>query len=113
MSSGGSRPGAGRRKGATTRLNDVARAKAAEGGITPLEYLLELLRDGATPREIRIDVAKAAAPYMHAKLQAVELTGKDGGSIKADVRMIELVAQPIPLGMLETAADGDEGDGGY
>lgn len=75
MARGGARSGAGRKPGATTRFNEEARAKAAEGGIMPLDYLLGVLRDTTKSEEVRIDVAKAAAPYVHAKLAAVELSG--------------------------------------
>lgn len=58
-------------------MNQEARTKAAEGGITPLDYLLGLLRDDTKTQEVRIDAAKAAAPYMHARLAAVELSGDE------------------------------------
>lgn len=75
MARGGSRQGAGRKPGAATRFNEEARAKAAEGGLMPLDYLLAVLRDDTKPQETRIDVAKAAAPYVHARLAAVEHSG--------------------------------------
>ena len=37
----------------------------------PLDFMLRLMRDPNTPDLIRIDMAKAAAPYLHARLQAV------------------------------------------
>lgn len=75
MAAGGARPGAGRPKGAANKLNDQARAQALEGGISPLDYLLGVLRDGQLDRETRMDAAKAAAPYVHARLAAVEHSG--------------------------------------
>ncbi len=62
-------------------MNETARKAAAEGGIMPLEFMLNVLRDDNVPREERMDAAKAAAPYVHAKLASVEHTGKDGGDI--------------------------------
>lgn len=62
-------------------MNETARKAAAEGGIMPLEFMLAILRDDTVPREERMDAAKAAAPYVHAKLASVEHTGKDGGDI--------------------------------
>lgn len=75
MPSGGAREGAGRKKGAATRMNEEARAKAAEGGLMPLDYMLSILRDEDMPADARMDAAKAAAPYVHAKLASVEHTG--------------------------------------
>lgn len=56
-------------------MNEEARAKAAAEGLTPLEYLLGLLRDETKTYEVRVDAAKAAAPYLHARLAAVEHSG--------------------------------------
>lgn len=75
MPAGGVRAGAGRPKGAANKLNDQARAQALEGGVTPLEYLLGVLRDGDLDLDTRMDAAKAAAPYVHARLAAVEHSG--------------------------------------
>lgn len=81
MARGGVREGAGRKPGATTKMNEKARAAAAEGGIMPLDYMLQILRDDTLETAERMDAAKAAAPYVHAKLASVEHTGKDGGDI--------------------------------
>lgn len=72
---GGARPGAGRPKGSHNSLLDKElRASALEGGESPLEFLLGVMRDDQETKERRIDAAKAAAPYVHAKLQTVALT---------------------------------------
>lgn len=83
MAHGGARPGAGRKPGQATKLNEEARIKALEEGITPLDYMLNLLRDEQNDRDTRFEAAKAAAPYVHAKLANVDarLSGKDGGAI--------------------------------
>src|SRR5258708_5354226 len=81
MSVGGARQGAGRKKGVATRMNEVARAQAAAEGITPLAYLLGLLRDEEQPQEIRTDAAKAAAPYLHAKLANIDANLNLSGEI--------------------------------
>lgn len=70
----------GRQKGAANvKSRDIA-DKASTEGITPLEYMLKILRDESADSTRRDDMAKAAAPYMHPRLQATELkgTGKDG-----------------------------------
>jgi hypothetical protein len=75
MAHGGPRTGAGRKPGAATKLNEAARIAAAEGGTMPLDYMLELLRNVHLPSDTRFEAAKAAAPYVHAKLASVEMTG--------------------------------------
>ena len=74
MANGGARPGAGRKKGGRNRLTEEAVAKANDG-LSPLDYLLSVMRDAEAEAARRIDAAKAAAPYVHARLQPVD---KDG-----------------------------------
>lgn len=78
MARGGARPGAGRKQGAITKRTREIAEKAIKGGLTPLDYMLSVLRNEANTAEDRFEAAKAAAPYVHAKLAAVEHTGKDG-----------------------------------
>ena len=79
---GGRRDNSGRKPGtANTRTREVADRASAEG-ITPLEYLLELMRkpypeeaDGTVLADydaMKLDAAKAAAPYMHPRLANVD-----------------------------------------
>jgi hypothetical protein len=81
MSRGGARLGAGRKKGVATRMNEAARAQVAAEGITPLAYLLSLLRDEGQTQDVRTDAAKAAAPYVHAKLANVEAKLDHSGEV--------------------------------
>ncbi len=75
MAHGGKRTGSGRKPGAATKLNEQARKQAAEGGLMPLDYMLSMLRDESLEPTARFEAAKAAAPYVHAKLAAVEFSG--------------------------------------
>jgi hypothetical protein len=80
---GGAREGAGRKRGAAARLDAEARAKAMEG-LTPLDYMLGILRDEENEAAVRMDAAKAAAPYVHARLASVEanVEGKLGVTVE-------------------------------
>lgn len=92
---GGKRPGAGRKKGVPNKKTAAMVQAVEASGITPLEFLLNVMRgsppNGATPAEIiafttlRFEAAKAAAPYVHPKLAAIEHTGKDGSPVQASV----------------------------
>lgn len=79
---GGKRPGAGRKPGAITKRTQEATAAILASGQTPLEYMLAVMRDANADKDRRDDMAKAAAPYVHPKLAAIEHTGKDGGPIQ-------------------------------
>jgi hypothetical protein len=56
------------------------RARAAATGeaglLTPLDYLLSVLRDPGRPEKERFEAAKAAAPYLHARLSSVDHSGE-------------------------------------
>ena len=84
---GGARKNAGRKPGAATNKTREIANKASEAGITPLEYILSVMRDETTEPRERLSAAVAAAPYMHAKLSSVEVSGKDGGPIDHSLRV--------------------------
>src|SRR3954469_21187940 len=89
----------GRQKGTVDKIK--REAILAAQGITPLDYLMMLVRAETEPgldpavakaREtLRFEAAKAAAPYVHARLQAVTLGGDPENPIKVDT-MSELQA---------------------
>ena len=82
MAGRGNPKGVGRKPGtANTRTREIA-DKAAQEGITPLEYMLAVMRDETAETAHRHDMAKAAAPYIHPRLAAMEHKGPDGGPIR-------------------------------
>lgn len=115
MPRGGKRDGAGRPLAASTvRSREIAQ-EAIQKGITPLEVMLDNMRfaydeaavliakalgaDKITSDEVkeifrRRDVAqecaKDAAPYVHAKLANMEVTGADGKDLIPDQITITL-----------------------
>lgn len=78
---GGKRPGAGRKKGEPNRRTAEAQDQAKATGIMPLDYLLSVMRSDAEEPRTRLSAAMAAAPYVHAKLSSIEVSGADGGPI--------------------------------
>lgn len=86
MARGGKRDGAGRPSGAVTKRSREAAEKAASEGLTPLEFMLNVLRDEEQPFDSRCWAAEKAAPYVHAKLANVEHTGEDGGPLQIIIR---------------------------
>ena len=78
---GGVRAGSGRKAGVPSKKTAALQKAVAESGITPLEYMLTVMRaPEAEPRE-RLAAAGMAAPYVHAKLSSIEVSGADGGPI--------------------------------
>src|SRR5215208_5882325 len=72
MSHGGRRAGSGRKRTGANKLDTIARKSAMETGITPLEFMLAILRNEANSDAVRMEAAKAAAPYFHARLAHIE-----------------------------------------
>jgi hypothetical protein len=74
MARGGKRPGAGRKPGGkNARHSRNIVLEAQERGETPLQYMLAIMKDQTVPIERRDEMAKAAAPYCHPRLQAAAL----------------------------------------
>lgn len=120
MPRGGSKPGerrGGRAPGVknknTQRRADVA-TKALLSGITPLEFLLNVMREPEPTkgkdedsalfvarfvgwRDRAIEAAKAAAPYVHPKLSNIEHAGKDGGAIQHSVAVEFIRPARVPV----------------
>lgn len=72
---GGRREGAGRPKGSLNKANAKREADVKASGLTPLDYMLGILRDDTADAAQRFEAAKAAAPYVHPRLSATELKG--------------------------------------
>ena len=71
----GSKPGerrGGRQRGtpnkATVAKTAALKAASADPATTPLQFLLGVMRDPTSPTDLRIQVARAAAPLVHGKL---------------------------------------------
>lgn len=75
MAKGGKREGAGRKPGVPNKRTAETMAAVEASGLTPLDYMLQILRDDQQEPVARFEAAKAAAPYVHARLAAVEHSG--------------------------------------
>lgn len=63
----------GRQKGSQNKATAKKEAEIAASGLTPLDYMLGVLRDEKMPTERRDWAAEKAAPYVHPKLASTEL----------------------------------------
>lgn len=96
MSRGGFRAGAGRPKGAASKLDSEARAAVLSGDEeTPLQYLLRVMRTSADEARA-LDAAKAAAPYVHAKLSSIDVGNKDDKPFEQTLRWAKSEAEATP-----------------
>ncbi len=100
--------GAGRKKSALTIRTRAMAERIIASGIAPLEHMITLMREPKPERlkdetlaayEFRViawrtqgfEAAKAAAPYLHPRLAAVEHSGTGGDPIEHSIA-VEFVA---------------------
>lgn len=76
MAHGGTRKGSGRKAGSPNKATQAQRDEAAASGLTPLDYMLSVMRSEDETEERRLEAAKAAAPYVHPRLSSVDMTAK-------------------------------------
>lgn len=100
MARGGARKGAGRPKGRCSDKTAARLEAIAASGITPLDYLLNLMRDEKRDLPIRLDAAKSAAPYVHPKLANIEHS-----RIPDIADLSQFTAEELAAALAETTAD--------
>jgi len=57
----------GRKAGVRNKRTEELERQRKNAGLEPLDFMLMMMRDKTKPDEIRADMAKAAAPFRHAK----------------------------------------------
>src|SRR5215471_845291 len=92
---GGRRQGAGRKPGSASQKTREIANQAATDGLTPLEYMLAVLRDDTADPDRRDRMAVAAAPYIHARLAAIETKVETVGQIEAKITFEEQRRQAV------------------
>ena len=93
----------GRQKGTPNRVTSDMRQAIAESGETPLDHMIRVMRDETTEPSRRDDMARAAAPYLHPRLSAVDLTSKDSSPV-IPVINITTSKEPVPKSTARDAA---------
>lgn len=81
----GSKPGerrGGRQKGTPNRANAKREAEIKASGLTPADFMLGVMRDEHKPLEVRLEAAKAVAPYVHPRL--AQITANVEGTISLE-----------------------------
>lgn len=67
----------GRPPGSRNKASVQREAEIKASGLTPLDYMLTVLRDKKADPAARMDAARSAAPYVHPKLSSVTVGGND------------------------------------
>lgn len=75
----------GRQKGTPNKVTAAKQAEIAASGLTPLEFMLNVMRDESAEQPIRLDAAKAAAPYVHPKLSNIDARIEGDVGLKVEI----------------------------
>jgi uncharacterized protein YgbK (DUF1537 family) len=64
----------GRPKGSHNKTSKAQVEKfLAEGNVSPLDYLSSIYQDPLVDQKLRVEAARAAAPYVHSRLSTTEV----------------------------------------
>ena len=61
----------GRSKGTPNRATTAKAAEIAASGLTPLDYMISILRDERADPSVRLEPPRSAAPYCHLRLTSL------------------------------------------
>ncbi len=75
----------GRPRGTPNKASAKREAEIEASGLTPLAYMLAVLRDETASRADRMWTAEKAAPYVHPRLAQQQFKGPDGGNIVVQI----------------------------
>ena len=93
----------GRQKGAVDKIK--REAILAAQGITPLDYMMSIIRNEQEDKAVRLDAAKAAAPYVHARLQTTTLAGDPEKPLKVEAMSDLETARRVAFLMTKAAGN--------
>ena len=95
----------GRPKGSRNKATAKREAEIEATGLSPLSFMLSILRDEEASMEDRKWAAEKAAPYVHPRLAQQQFKGPDGGNIVVQIVRFTDQAADEP----ERADDGANG----
>ena len=75
----------GRTKGTPNRASAAKAAEIAASGLTPLDYMVAVMRNERADPMVRLEAARAAAPYCHPRLSAVDVSNSNDGPLIVEI----------------------------
>ena len=87
----------GRQKGTKNKATAAKAEAIAASGLTPLDWMLSVLRDPKVDDDRRDKAARDAAPYVHSRLQSTTIKGEgEDGAIKTVTEIRYTIVDPRP-----------------
>ncbi len=104
---GGARKGAGRPEGSVSQRHVDMLAATVSDGITPVEYMLKVLRDEGANDKARAWAAEKAAPFIHPRpaplARPIEIDLPDTSTIEGISAALNRITQAVASGTITTA----------
>ena len=75
----------GKPKGTRAKATVAREAEVKASGLTPLDYMLQTLRDEQADKDDRQWAAQSAAPYVHPKLATTTLKGDEDEPVRIKI----------------------------
>src|SRR5437764_12879127 len=92
----------GRKEGTPNKATATREAEIRAAGMTPLEFMLGVMRDDNRAVELRLEAAAKAAPYVHPRLASVAVGNREGEpvQIRVEDRQRHAVERPTNAGQV-------------
>jgi len=84
----------GRPRGSRNKRSLANIETAQASGQMPLDFVLSIMRNNTQPLERRLEAAKVAAPYCHAKLASVEHSGPQDKPAITGIEVVFVTPKP-------------------
>ena len=72
-----------------TQRQDLVAEIQHNGMQTPLEFMIRIMNDDQLPRHERMDAAKAAIPYVHSRLNSIDVNANNSVSHEDALAFLE------------------------
>ena len=93
-----------RRKVTPKNAAGERRPETAKSALTPLDYMLQVLRDPESTKDEKKWAAQQAAPFVHARLASTKAGTSGGGDVPHDHRLDPAVQEMIDRVIARKAA---------
>lgn len=110
---GGARKGAGRKPGVVSQAKLTLAEQARVYGPDLIKALYRIAMDDEAPTNARVSAANSILDRAYGKpLNAMEVTGKDGGAIEHTVKARVVIVPPKEIALVATRLIESNNDGG-
>ena len=95
---GGRRPNSGRKVGSQNLTSQELRKQIIESGTSPLEFLIDTMRNPKKDFSVRFDAAKVACAFIHPRLQSMNIvTTETAAAAPTEIQIVFVKPGATPL----------------